>query len=47
MNGGAIRFPESTTPWFWKMDGRSLSSGTLWPEGGTGSEGPPHPTHAA
>ena len=47
MNGGAIRFPESTTPWFWKTDGRSSSFETSWPEGGTGSESPPYPTHAA
>ena len=46
MNGGAIRFPESTTPWFWKTAGRSSSFGTSWPAGGTGSEGSPHPTRA-
>ena len=38
MNGGAIRFPENTTPWFWKTAGRLSSFGTSWPEGGTGSE---------
>ena len=38
MNGGEIRFPESTTPWFWRTAGRSSFFGTSWPEGGTGSE---------
>ena len=46
MNGGAIRFPESTTPWFWKTDVRSSSFGISWPEDGTGSESPPHSTRA-
>ena len=46
MNGGAIRFPESTTPWFWKTAGPSSSFGTSWQEGGTVSESPLHPTRA-
>jgi regulatory protein len=38
MNGGAKRFPESTTPWFWRTAGRPSFFGTSWPEGGTDSE---------